>query len=98
MARLSDSTVLELNMKALLITLSLVTGAAYAGDTGLIVPDVNQNEAPDTSKPGTPVYPKSSCIGAVVNGVCHGEIGGVHPNPKRCYGDMLNGRCTGPMF
>ncbi len=47
---------------------------------------------------GTPMYPASDCIGAVVNGVCHGSI--LHPGaaPKRCYGSVLNGQCIGPEF
>ena len=47
---------------------------------------------------GTPVYSADECIGAIVNGQCHGSIlpkRAVHP---RCYGTMLNGQCTGPMF
>ena len=47
---------------------------------------------------GQKVYSADECIGAVVNSVCHGTIlpkGGYH---KTCYGEMLFGRCTGPMF
>ena len=47
---------------------------------------------------GQKVYSADECVGAVVNGVCHGTI---IPKPgyqKTCYGEMLFGRCTGPMF
>lgn len=47
---------------------------------------------------GQPVYPASDCIGAVVNGVCHGSILPRQAVPVRCFGTMLNGKCTGPMF
>jgi hypothetical protein len=48
---------------------------------------------------GQTVYSPNECIGAVVNGQCHGSIlpdySRFHPT---CYGQMLNGMCTGPMF
>lgn len=46
---------------------------------------------------GQKVYRADECIGAVVNGRCHGSIipKGYAPT---CYGTMLNGQCTGPMF
>ncbi len=47
---------------------------------------------------GTPVYREDQCIGAVVNGVCHGTILAPGYNAPRCYGQMLFGKCTGPMF
>ena len=60
------------------------------------IPTVNP---PAGSHPvGTTVYPPSSCVGAVVNGVCNGQLmpdGGYHPV---CYGTMLYGQCTGPQF
>jgi hypothetical protein len=34
----------------------------------------------------------------VVNGVCHGTIQSTDPMPQRCYGQMVNGQCTGPQF
>ena len=85
-------------IKPMLIVLALITGAAYAGDSGWVTPGVNQNDVPDPTQPGTPVYPESSCIGAVVNGVCQGKIPDTDPKPKGCHGEMINGRCTGPMF
>ena len=46
---------------------------------------------------GQPVYREQDCIGAVVNGVCHGSTGAAQPQAT-CYGQMLNGHCTGPQF
>ncbi|MDH4565943.1 hypothetical protein E8E95_04565 [Pseudomonas sp. BN414] len=46
---------------------------------------------------GQPVYRAQDCIGAVVNGVCHGSTGAAQPQ-STCYGQMLNGQCTGPQF
>ena len=46
---------------------------------------------------GQPVYRAQDCIGTVVNGVCHGSTGGAQPQAT-CYGQMLNGQCTGPQF
>jgi hypothetical protein len=48
---------------------------------------------------GQTVYSPSECIGAVVMGVCHGSILPDYSRPhSTCYGQMLNGVCTGPMF
>ncbi len=47
---------------------------------------------------GNRVYPESACIGAVVMGECHGSILSTDPDPERCYGEMIAGRCTGPQF
>ena len=48
---------------------------------------------------GQTVYGQSECIGAVVMGVCHGSILPDYSRPHpTCYGQMLNGVCTGPMF
>lgn len=46
---------------------------------------------------GEPVYRAQDCIGAVVNGVCNGSTGATQPRAT-CYGQMLNGQCTGPMY
>jgi hypothetical protein len=43
---------------------------------------------------GQQVYRAQDCIGAVVNGVCHGSTGAAQPQAT-CYGQMLNGQCTG---
>lgn len=45
---------------------------------------------------GIPVYTSGQCIGAVVNGICHGDTMGIPA--ATCHGTMLNGQCTGPMF
>lgn len=53
---------------------------------------------------GTPMIPASECIGAVVNGVCHGtpspdaQIRSQTGQLPRCHGTMVSGQCTGPVF
>lgn len=47
---------------------------------------------------GIPVYRQDECVGAVVNGECHGGIVPKSAWQTKCYGDMINGQCTGPMF
>ncbi len=47
---------------------------------------------------GQKVYRADECVGAVVNGQCHGSIIPKSTNRPTCYGDMINGQCTGPMF
>jgi hypothetical protein len=47
---------------------------------------------------GTAVYDADDCIGAVVNGVCHGTINPSIQPVARCYGTMINDQCTGPMY
>jgi hypothetical protein len=48
---------------------------------------------------GQTVYSQRECIGAVVMGECHGSILPDYSRPHpTCYGQMLNGTCTGPMF
>ena len=47
---------------------------------------------------GVAVYSPSQCIGAIVNGECHGSIMPNGSQPMTCHGQMLNGQCTGPMF
>lgn len=54
-------------------------------------------ERSSTHEP-TPLYPVSECAGPVVVGVCHGGIITTNPNPVRCYGEVLMGRCVGPEF
>lgn len=57
-----------------------------------------QQRALERSDHGQTVYSEDECIGPVIMGQCHGTIldkGGHHP---KCYGTMLNGQCTGPMF
>jgi hypothetical protein len=50
------------------------------------------------AQPGTPVYSANECIGAVVNDRCHGSVIDTQPARPRCYGQMIGGQCTGPMF
>jgi len=45
---------------------------------------------------GMPVYGASQCVGPIITGVCQGSV--IGPPAARCYGTMLNGQCTGPMF
>jgi hypothetical protein len=48
---------------------------------------------------GQTVYSQQECIGAVVMGQCHGSILPDYSRPHpTCYGQMINGMCTGPMF
>ena len=47
---------------------------------------------------GKTVYRADECIGSIVNGVCHGTILPKQAVHKKCHGQMLNGKCTGPMF
>lgn len=47
---------------------------------------------------GQPVYRAQDCIGAVVNGVCHGTINPSIQPVTHCYGAMINDQCTGPMY
>ena len=56
-----------------------------------------QQEVQMQQQYGQPVYRAQDCIGAVVNGVCHGSTGAAQPQAT-CYGQMLNGQCTGPQF
>jgi hypothetical protein len=51
-----------------------------------------------SSGSGIPVYCARECIGAVIGGVCNGSVIDTNPGRPRCYGTMLNGQCTGPMF
>jgi len=43
------------------------------------------------------VFPASDCIGAVVNGICHGSVIDTGQG-MTCHGEMLDGKCTGPLF
>ena len=56
-----------------------------------------QQTMPMQQQYGQPVYRAQDCIGAVVNGVCHGSTGAAQPLAT-CYGQMLNSQCTGPQF
>jgi hypothetical protein len=47
---------------------------------------------------GQKVYNVSECIGPIIMGVCQGSILPNQAYHPTCYGQMLNGNCTGPMF
>ena len=47
---------------------------------------------------GQTIYAANECTGPVIMGVCHGGIIPVTAYHPRCYGTMLNGTCTGPLF
>ena len=61
-------------------------------------PQLNSQQRNITRPNGTTVYRADECIGAIVNSVCRGSILPKQSVHKKCYGQMLNGRCTGPMF
>jgi hypothetical protein len=63
----------------------------YGGGAGGSEPAVRQTDF------GQPVISSGDCIGAVVNGVCHGTPAPGAPTAT-CYGQMVGGVCTGPMF
>lgn len=65
---------------------SSAPSSPYGGVYGAASPD------------GVRVYAPSQCIGAIVNGECHGSIMPNGSPPMTCHGQMLNGQCTGPMF
>ncbi len=75
--------------------------AEYNKRMDFYISQSNKNQSskqPVTGTTGNKVYNADECIGAVVNGVCHGSIlpkSGYH---KTCHGTMINGQCTGPMF
>ncbi len=86
------------------IALSNARLTAYEFDMALLEaiansPQSNRNAyIPGNNTYGTTVYSRDECIGPVIMGECKGTIvpkGGYH---KKCYGQMLNGQCTGPMF
>jgi hypothetical protein len=64
---------------------------------GQTTPTQQQQTTPIQQQYGQPVYRSQDCIGAVVNGVCHGSTGAAQPLAT-CYGQILNGQCTGPQF
>ena len=72
-------------------------GEAQAGCIGTVINGVCHGTVTG-GRAGTPVYKESECIGPVVNGVCRGTVIDTDPGRQRCYGQMINGRCTGPQF
>ena len=92
------------------LSVALACGIVFGCSSAPMLPPARQGTVLDPSRiptvnppagshpVGTTVYPASSCVGAVVNGVCNGQLmpdGGYHPV---CYGTMLYGQCTGPQF
>ena len=61
-------------------------------------PLVQQRPLVQHQSHGQTVYDEDECIGAVVNGRCHGSILPKGGYRKKCYGEWLGGQCTGPMF
>lgn len=80
-----------------MLAICTVTACAYYAPTRN-----GEYSAPAVAQPsygsGQPVYDASECVGPIVMGECQGQIvpnSAYHP---KCYGQMLNGVCTGPMF
>jgi hypothetical protein len=81
-----------------------------AKSAGRQTPQVSEGEGEEDARSGAvvsvpnfgdgqTVYSPHECIGAVVNGQCYGSILPDYSQPHpTCYGQMLNGTCTGPMF
>lgn len=47
---------------------------------------------------GATLYDASECLGAVVNGVCLGDVIPEARYHQACYGQMIGGVCTGAQF
>lgn len=77
------------------IALGIICVAVMARGDDVIADPAWQEPDP---LPGIPLYPEDDCIGAVVNGVCHGTIITPPDLQPRCYGTFLNGECIGPKF
>lgn len=96
---------------ALLVATSLPAQAACLGHRGslfcALTTDGNHaNERPRRPQPpqqinpysqGVPVYRSDECAGTIVAGVCHGTVIPKQAYRPRCYGQMLNGVCTGTL-
>jgi len=66
-------------------------GSRFVDPGSRFVDPGSRIDALEQGRVGTPVYRADECIGAVV------KIAPPDLKP-RCYGAMLNGQCTGPMF
>jgi hypothetical protein len=64
----------------------------------LDLPSAPRGQERVQTEQGNAVYDASDCIGAVVNGVCHGTINPSIQPLAHCYGTMINNQCTGPMY
>jgi hypothetical protein len=75
---------------------------AASSRTATTGPDNRDASATAGSRHGS--HRIQNCIGAVVNGVCHGtaspadQIRNQTGQNPRCYGTVLNGKCIGPEF
>jgi hypothetical protein len=82
----------EADLRAYRATPKLVVGAGSSPPSAITA-------GSGSAMGGQTVYTPNECIGAVVMGVCHGSILPDYSRPHpTCYGQMINGMCTGPMF
>ncbi len=81
----------------------IVSFSAWAADAPkrmMVIQDpafVRRNVRPEPKAAGIPIYDERNCMGAVVNGVCHGTVI-QEERPVRCHGKMIEGECTGLVF
>jgi len=76
-------------MRYLLLMAVLVLGGCASTE------EVAKSEPEQVVTKDGRIYPASKCVGAIVNGECHGQIVGADPMPKRCQGQIVGGRCVG---
>lgn len=85
-------------MRDTILILVLVFGLVGCATTG------TRTAAQEDAGPVHNGYRIQNCIGAVVNGVCHGtpspadQIRNRTGQNKRCHGTVLNGQCIGAEF
>ena len=96
-------------MKTILAILALLTlsgctsaGTYYYAPPSSYLPQVGYYEPDEESEsvqaPDRHVYDASECIGAVVNGRCHGSIIRQPRYHETCYGSWVMGKCVGAQF
>jgi hypothetical protein len=56
------------------------------------------SQQPVTQEGDRKVYDADECIGPVTNGKCRGTILPKKSYHPTCYGEWVDGRCTGPLF
>jgi hypothetical protein len=85
---------------SLIGTAELIGGCSPGPSTAARPPTPRAIPAASVTQPasGIPVYSPDECIGPIIMGVCHGQIQSHSAYHPTCYGQMLNGACTGPMF
>ncbi len=83
-----------------LLLAAAVAAQAAEDDSYLLLDDPSPRLSAEVlpELPGVPVYAPAECVGAVVNGVCHGAVLPESAAPVRCHGQMVAGQCTGPLF